>query len=272
MKTSIFLLASGLLFASCNSNSGAGSNSMYDTNKALYERSIKYSDYGTALVALNYMLMEDSTNMEYTDSIARLYMRSGSFDAGLELGAKVMEAEPKNYTLLEIMATAQEYKGDEASLTKAYRNYKKLYEEVGGTKYLLKQAQVGIIKGSFDVAESKLKTVLESDEIGMIESQRADGGSQLVEFKAVAHLLMANIRFNQTNDKEGVKHLEESLRISPDYEAAKLMVQRLQQIQQQQQAMGQQQAYQQQVQAEQARAKKLAAEKKKEADFLKNNK
>ncbi len=272
MKTWISLLVGGLLFASCNSNSGSGSDSMYDTNKALYERSIKYSDFGTALVALNYMLLEDSTNMEYTDSIARLYMRSGSFDAGLTLGAKVMEDNPKNYGLLEIMATAQEYKGDEASLTKAFRNYKKLYEEVGGTKYLLKQAQVGIIKGSFDVAESKLKVVLDSDEIGVIESQRADGGSQLVDFKAVAHLLMANIRFNQSKDKEGVKHLEESLRISPEYEAAKLMVQRLQQIQQQQQALGQQQAYQQQISRQAELERKKAADKKKYEEFLKQSK
>lgn len=271
MKVWTILLASGMLLASCNSNTNDGQSS-YDTNKALYERSLTYSDFGTALVALNYMLLEDSTNMEYTDSLARLYMKSGSFDAGLSLGAKVLADNPKNYTLLEMMATAQEYKGDEASLTKAYRNYKKLYEEVGGTKYLLKQAQVGIIKGSYDAAESKLKDVLASDEIGMIESQRADGGSQQVDFKAVAHLLMANIRFNQAKDQEGVKHLEESLRISPDYEAAKLMVQRLQQIQQQQKAIGQQQAYQKQIEAEQARARKIAAEKKREAEFLKNQK
>ena len=169
---------------------------------------------------LNMMLLEDSTNMEYTDSLARLYMRSGNFDAGLSLGKRVMAAEEKNYSLMELMATAYEYKGDPPNLTKSYRNYKKLYEEVGGTKYLLKMAQVGMLQGSFDAAKKKLEEVVASPDVAYIESPKSDGGIQMINVKAGAYMLLANYYFNEGNEKEGVKSLEQALKVEPDYEAA----------------------------------------------------
>ncbi|MFT7590890.1 MAG: tetratricopeptide (TPR) repeat protein [bacterium] len=276
MKTLIFFLATAVLLTACNSNSTTGPQSSYDTNKALYERSLELTDYGTALVALNFMLLEDSTSMQYTDSLARLYMRSGNFDAGLSLGKKVMDQNEKNYSLMELMATAYEYKGDPPNLTKSYRHYKKLYEEVGGAKYLLKMAQVGMLQGSFEAAKKKLEEVVESPELAYIESPTSDGGIQMINVKAGAYMLLANYYFSEGDQNLGVKNLELALKVEPEYEAARLMVQRLQQYQQQQASLGQQQAqqqaYQQQLRAEQARAKKIAAEKQKEAEFLKKNK
>ena len=271
MKTSIFLLVASVLIIGCNTNSTTGTQSSLETNKALYERSIALSDYGTALVALNLMLLEDSTNMEYTDSLARLYMRSGNFDAGLNLGKKVMDTDAKNYSLMELMATAYEYKGDPPNLTKSYRHYKKLYEEVGGTRYLLKMAQVGMLQGSFEAARKKLEEVLASPEVAYIESPKSDGGIQMINVKAGAYMLLANYYFNEGNEKAGIKNLELAIKVEPEYEAARLMVQRLQQYQQQQASLGQQQAYQQQARAEQQRARKLAEEKRKEAEFNKKN-
>jgi tetratricopeptide (TPR) repeat protein len=273
MKTVIFVLSIGLFFASCNSNNPGSNVSDYETNEALYKRAIGYSDYGTALVALNLMLMEDSTNLEYTDSLARLYLKSGNFDAGLSLGKTVMADNPKNYTLLELIAAAQEYKGDAPNLTKAYRNYKKLHEALGETKYLLKVAQVSMIQGNGDGAKLKLEDVLANGEGGYIESATSNGGSQLVDVKAVANWLLSNYYFSKGNEQKGVKHLEESLRISPDYDAANVMVKQLQQMQYQQQqqqaSAGQQQAYQQQLNRQADIERKKAEQKRLEEQFLK---
>ena len=271
MKISISIFAACILLAACNANTGSSTQSNFETNKALYERSIELTDYGTALVALNLMLLEDSTNMQYTDSLARLYMRSGNFDAGLALGKKVMAEDKKNYSLMELMATAYEYKGDPPNLTTAYRNYKKLYEEVGGIKYLLKMAQVGMLQGSFDAAKKKLDDVVASPEVAYIESPKSDGSIQMINVKAGAYMLLANYYFQVGNEKQGVQSLEQALKVEPEYEAARLMVQRLQQYQQQQASIGQQQAYQQQLKAEQEKARKLAEYKRKEAEFMKKN-
>ncbi len=272
MRISVSIFAVCLALVACNSNPGTNNKSSFESNLDLYERSLALTDYGTALVALNMMLLEDSTNMEYTDSLARLYMRSGNFDAGLSLGKRVMAEDEKNYSLMELMATAYEYKGDPPNLTKSYRNYKKLYEEVGGTKYLLKMAQVGMLQGSFDAAKKKLEEVVASPDVAYIESPKSDGGIQMINVKAGAYMLLANYYFNEGNEKEGVKSLEQALKVEPEYEAARLMVQRLQQYQQQQASMGQQQAYQQQLKAEQDKARKLAEYKRKEAEFMKNKK
>ena len=119
----------------------------FESNLDLYERSLALTDYGTALVALNMMLLEDSTNMEYTDSLARLYMRSGNFDAGLSLGKRVMAEDEKNYSLMELMATAYEYKGDPPNLTKSYRNYKKLIRGSRRDKIPIKNGTGGDVAG-----------------------------------------------------------------------------------------------------------------------------
>ncbi|MFT5724428.1 MAG: tetratricopeptide (TPR) repeat protein [Bacteroidia bacterium] len=271
MKTWIFLLCGGLFIASCNSNSGTDSaKTSFETNEALYERALDLGDYGTALVALNYMLLEDSTNMEYTDSLARIYMRSGSFDAGLNLGQKVMDGDAKNYKLLELIATAQEYKGDPPNLIKAYRNYKILHEEFKGTRYLLKLAQVGMMQGTYQASMKKLEEVIASESVTLIESPTSDGGVQMIDVKAGANMLKANYYFNEGQEKLGAQCLEQALKITPDYEAARLMVQRLQQFQQQKAAMGQQQAYQQQQGRQAEINRKKAEQKRLEEQFLKN--
>ncbi len=272
---SIFSIVA-IFMVSCNSNSSNQSGaSSIETNKALYERALGLEDYGTALVALNYILLEDTTNLEYTDSLARLYMRSGSFDAGLQLGYKVMDAQPKNYKLLELIATAEEYKADPIHLTKSYKSFKKLYEEVGGARYLIKLAQIGMLQGNMEPALKRLDEVIADPNVTMIESPTRNGGVQMIDVKAAAYFLKANYELNLGNAKGGGDYLNKALQISPKYEAASLLVQDLQRYQQQMASQGQQMNQQQVIAAQRAAAEKQRAaelEAKRYEEFMKNKK
>ncbi len=235
MKKIVFLCVVAIGLGSCGDKSTTNeAKSTYDVNKELYERALKLDDMGTAVVALNYMLIEDSTNMEYTDSLARHYITNGNFDSGIELGKVVMEEDPTNYKLLELIATAQEYKGDVSSLTKSYKNFRKLYKEVGDIRYMMKMAQIGMVQQKYPSALARLDTIIADPNTTMMESPLSQGGSQMIDIKSGAYFMKAQYEFSLNNMLQGSQYLKMALNVTPKYEAALILTQRLNEFNQQQ--------------------------------------
>lgn len=269
MKNLVLAILIVAFFSACNSTSTTTEGaSNFEINERLYKRAIELEDYGTQLVALNYMLLEDTSNMAYTDSLARIYLKSGSLDVGLNLAQKVMDDNPKNYKLLEMIATAQQYKADVPNLTRSYKNFKKLYDEVGGARYKIKLAEIGMLQGNYGPALKRLDEVIEDPETTMIESPTQSGGVQMIDVKAGAYFMKANYEFNQNNERKGAEYLSEALRISPDFEAARMLAQQLQAYRQQQASSQQNQAAMKQ---QQEYMQKSELEKRKFEEYMKKN-
>lgn len=239
MKKLIFPVLAVVTLAGCSEKTTSDEGvSNFEVNKRLYERSVELKDVNTSVVALNYMLLEDSTNMEYTDSLARIYMTNGLFETGIQLGLKVMEKQPDNDKLLELIASAQEYEGSDANLIKSYKNFKSLFDKTGDLKYSMKLAQISIVQGNYKSAMDRLDSIIANPETVMMESPTRQGGSQQVDIKAGAYFLKAQYAFQNNQMAQGAQLLNLALQISPNYEAGLELKRQLDQYNQQSAAQG----------------------------------
>lgn len=227
-----------------NSNSGGSS---VDVNERLYKRAVEIEDYRTAIVALNYILLEDSSNWEYKDSLARTYLRNGAFTPGIKLGEQVMDKDPKNYKLLELIAAAYEYQGD---LTSAYRNFNKLHKELDDIRYAYILAKIGFQQGNYQMGVKRLDEVLADSSTALVEFPTVDGGQQQVDIHAGAYFLLAQVEIDKGNVQGAGNYISKALKISPNFQSALYAQQQLAGMKEQQSAYQQQMKQQQQKQAE----------------------
>ena len=96
-----------------------------DNSKKLLAQALKNKDYATAAFAYNNLLLADTNNLEFKDSLARLYIRSGNFEGGLRLAEQVMAKFPQNNKLLELMGVANE---QAKNIDKAVANFNALFK------------------------------------------------------------------------------------------------------------------------------------------------
>jgi len=272
MKKNPVVIVVIVALASCGGPTKDGTASSYETNQELYNRALENNDFKTAAVALNYLLLADSTNLEYTDSLARVYLKARNFDAGLRLGQKVLDKYPDNYGLLELVAVAQGYTGEYIA---SLKNLKKLHEELGDITYVFMMAQVYVDQQNYSAALEKLDQVIADSGTGYFDAA-ASNGTQRVNIKAGAYYFKAQEALNKAqglNDgyyTQGVNYLKKALELAPDYEAALALAQEVQMI-------AQQSAYQQNMQRqgqsspsdEELLRQKQLEEKRKYEEFMK---
>ena len=272
MKKNPVVIMVIVALTSCGGPTKDGTASSYETNQELYNRALENNDFKTAAVALNYLLLADSTNLEYTDSLARVYLKARNFDAGLRLGQKVLDKYPDNYGLLELVAVAQGYTGEYIA---SLKNLKKLHEELGDITYVFMMAQVYVDQQNYSAALEKLDQVIADSGTGYFDAA-ASNGTQRVNIKAGAYYFKAQEALNKAqglNDgyyTQGVNYLKKALELAPNYEAALALAQEVQMI-------AQQSAYQQNMQRqgqsspsdEELLRQKQLEEKRKYEEFMK---
>jgi len=272
MKKFLLVIGALVALASCKRPTNDGTASSYETNRELYTKALENNDFKTAAVALNYLLLADSTNLEYTDSLARIYLKARNFDAGLRLGQKVLDKYPDNYGLLELVAVAQGYTGEYIA---SLKNLKKLHEELGDITYVFMMAQVYVDQQNYSAALEKLDQVIADSGTGYFDAA-ASNGTQRVNIKAGAYYFKAQEALNKAqglNDayyNQGVNYLKKALELAPNYEAALALAQEVQMI-------AQQSAYQQNMQRqgqssasnEELLRQKQLEEKRKYEEFMK---
>lgn len=272
MKKILVVIVVIVALASCGGPTNDGTASSYETNQELYNQALENNDFKTAAVALNYLLLADSSNLEYTDSLARIYLKARNFEAGLRLGQKVLDKYPDNYGLLELVAVAQGYTGEYIA---SLRNLKKLHEEVGDITYVFMMAQVYVDQQNYSAALEKLDQVIADSGTGYFDAA-ATNGTQRVNIKAGAYYFKAQEALNKAqglNDayyNQGINYLKKALELAPDYEAALALAQEVQMI-------AQQSAYQQNMQRqgkssasnEELLRQKQLEEKRKYEEFMK---
>ncbi|MCB9262980.1 MAG: hypothetical protein H6607_11455 [Flavobacteriales bacterium] len=209
------------LFA-CNQKGGVSTNNtgenQINNHKLVYETAHKNRDIYTSIVALNYLLAEDSNNMDYTDSLARIYILNEMLEPGMKLAKKVLDKNPKNYKLKELYAMGQTYTND---LSGSYQSFKSLYEETKDAKYLYEMAKANINLGKTNDGLSQLDQIIGDQSItATIAGPTADGGVQNVNVRAAALLLKAQWEASKQNYNGAQNFINKSLAVAPDFQAA----------------------------------------------------
>lgn len=205
-----------------------------NNSKALLAQALKNKDYATAAFAYNNLLLEDTTNMEYTDSLARIYIRSGNYEGGLRLGEKVMLKSPKNTKLLELIGVANE---QTKHTDKSIENFKTLYSLTNDIVYLYKMSAIYFDNNKFEKADSLSDVLIEkADTSKKININLPDGSSQVVPMLAACYNMKGAIAAEGKNNLQGaVAYFQKALKIAPEFSYPQLYLQRIAQYVQQQQ-------------------------------------
>ena len=107
MKKLLLYVLAGFLWVGCSEDTKST-----NTAEALYELALENKDVTTAKVALSQLILEDSTNMDYKDSLSRIYFNEGNFYAGLDYAEQVFASGSNDKVLQENMAIAYQQIGE----------------------------------------------------------------------------------------------------------------------------------------------------------------
>ena len=228
----IAVFLSGILFGCNQGNIEPTSNA--GTHISVYKKAREVNDDRTAIAALNYVLVNDTNNLEFTDSLARLYIRNGLFDAGLPLAERVMKKQPDNYVTLELIAEAQ---GTSGNMYEAKRNFNKLYKANKNVQYLYKLAIIESEDQDLSAFDKRLDQILADPTTADVDFPTAQG-MQKVDMKAAVNFLKAQLYYNQGNMNAAIDYVKRSLTISPNFQSALIA---LEQIKEAKTGSGQQQ-------------------------------
>jgi tetratricopeptide (TPR) repeat protein len=232
MQKSTFTIIILAILSACNSNSpstggSASTNDGVSGSEALYKRANEMGDDITAIVALNQMLLSDSGNLEYKDSLARLYLRNRKTEPGLKLGLEVLNTGKENNSLLELVSFAQEVSGEDEQALKGFTT---LFEKTKDGKYKYEIAKIQYQSGDFGSANKTLDDIIKDKEIESQIEFLAQKGTQEVSIKAAAYFLKAQVAIDQNKSVDALNHLRQAVTISPNFEQAQYAIQQLQSI------------------------------------------
>jgi len=231
----IHIVALVLILFGCNTEKETGrvpeSSDTRSNALDLYERARMLGDDQTAIVALNELLLQDSSNMRYKDSLARLYLRNGEHEPGLKVGAEVMASDWGNDALLELIAYAHEVTGES---DKAIAGFNELYRSSKNISYRYEVAKIKYTIGESSEANVILKELAENNELTEEIEFLAQEGTQKVSIQAAANFLMAQIALDRNQHGTAMNYLRAALASSPDFQQAQYGMQQLQTLMQQQ--------------------------------------
>lgn len=222
----IAAFAATFLFA-CNQNAPQQSaKSNNETYKKLFNKSMDLKDYHSAIVAVQMMLIEDSTQTAFRDSLPELYAAVNNVEAVAKTIDATLARHPKEEKFLQVKAVVQQEDGDYEGVLKTYST---LFETTKKLSYLYQIGTMHFQAGKIAEAEKVVDEVLatapqskDSLEIFVNEQQK-----QKVPIFAAALNFKGYIYAQKRNLPEAKKYFETAIKAFPDFVMAKRNLQQM---------------------------------------------
>jgi tetratricopeptide (TPR) repeat protein len=113
MKKFVFVSFALIAFASTQAQmSKAAPAAKGNANLKVFNQCIATGDINTAVIALNYYIAEVGTNTPYADTLAMMYMQTGSFAQCYYWADKRLVAKPEDNNLIELKAMCLDKLGE----------------------------------------------------------------------------------------------------------------------------------------------------------------
>ncbi len=229
-KTPFLLIMPMLLLAACSNK-----NQKLKDNVALYEQGLENKDVTTIKLALNQLLLIDSTNTDYMDSLSRVYMRNGNFDAGIRYAEIVYNTGKAGSKLKENMALAYQQTGETEKAEKFINN---LLEETLDYKYFYQKLVIQYENGNQQMIDSLSTTILDLVETDSLVAATmvpmpgpVSGAQQLVPIKAATLFLLGNNALERKQDvKTAVRYLKMSIEEFDQFEMPRYVLMELEKM------------------------------------------
>jgi len=230
MKKLLLYVITAACFWSCKQEDYRISDST-----ALYQQALENNDVQTAKIALNQLILLDSSNLDYPDSLSRLYMRTGNFEAGLKYAEFVYQTGKSDAKLKENMALAYQQIGE---TEKAELFINRLLESSKNYKYLFQKLVIQYENGNqplFDSLSNEILSLVESDslvaETNVPMPAPVSGGNQLVPIEAATLFLIGNNALERSQDiNKAVKYLQKSIQRHEQFEMPRYVLMELEKM------------------------------------------
>jgi tetratricopeptide (TPR) repeat protein len=223
-RSTLFLAAIALFIGACNTT-----DKQLSQAEALYTRALENKDATTVKVALNQLLLLDSNNTVYQDSLSRIYISSGNFAAGLRYAEKVFNAGKADVKLKENMALAYQQIG---KTDKAEQFVNSLKTETNDYKYEYQKLVISYENRDQILFDSLSKSILAEIEIDSLVARTTvpmpgpvSGVNQLVPLKAATYFLIGNNALENNRDvNTAVEYLQKSLEEYGEFEMSRYVL------------------------------------------------
>lgn len=230
MKKITFILMIAFFIGACNKNNEPSTQEQLKVHyETVYKNSMANKDYATAIGALNNILIYDSTNLSYRDTLAQFYIQSGNFEAGLKYANQVLNKQPENFKLLELVGVANQQMGN---LVVARQNFNSLYNASNDFKYLYQVATLDFYQGQFSKSDSLLNVLMEknaqSENPTYIETALTNQPEKL-PLDAACYIIKGFIAREQKNYNQAFIYLEKAKKIAPQSQGVEFALQQTKQ-------------------------------------------
>ncbi len=189
----------------------------------LLDKAFVRKDYATAFVAINTILLKDSTRTGLKDTLFDLYYQQQNIYGLADLGQEILKTDPNDEVILEGTAIAMEALG---KIPESIMLQERLFAISGDPRLKLTIANAYASMGDIQKAKDNVNWILNSDNPALdtmtIEQQTLDnsGRSQKVKIKANAHYMMGIIHYRENKKNQAVAEAEKALQISPYFDMA----------------------------------------------------
>ncbi len=214
------------VFVSISSCSNKSSNAI-ESYKKLFDKSMNSKDFPTAIVAAQLILIDDSTEVLYADTLPELYAATNNIYACNDAATNALKRNPKSERYLLIKALCAEQLGN---MEEQMSIYNQLYAINKKPEYLYRITAAHFGSANFQAVENNLK---ELDEMAKnskdsIDFMISESEKQKVPLKAALLNMRAIMAAQKDRDMlSAKKYFEAAIREFPDFIVAKEFYKRL---------------------------------------------
>ena len=184
----------------------------------VYNKAVELGDANTAINSLNRILIHEKYNGDALDTLAMLYLNSGSNAAALNIGTRAANVRESDATT-RVLAKANKglAKYDEALV-----HFSKLLEKnPDNLEVLYEMAFVNINLNKFNDAIPFVQQLIAHPNSGSaVMNEYFQNGSQLLPYKAVAFNMLGYMQMQAGQPEDALKSYETALAIFPNYALA----------------------------------------------------
>jgi tetratricopeptide (TPR) repeat protein len=196
-----------------------GDDDLFEVQKKVYQQALRYGDFNTAAVALNYVVALKPEKREYKDTLALVYSELGANVQALSVAKDILSTNSNNAPMLEVAANSEESLG---LIKEALEDYEKLFKLSGKTYHMYKIASMQYYLKRFGECAATLNGLLNAKDVGTEKiTMNYDRQRQDVPLSAAVYNMRGMLALEQKDYKIGRDNFNEALKIMPDFYLAK---------------------------------------------------
>jgi len=217
----LLLLIMGVIMINVSLAQSSITDSLRSHYERTYQQALVYNDISVAINSLQNLIAETpaSNKIVLKDTLAMLYFASKSYYSALVLSKEVQQADASNINASARAAECYQNLGD---IKNAILDYEKVVPILKNPYYYYQLAVCQYNLKRLAECEANINRVLadtSSNKIG-VNFILPNGAEQQIPVSAAVLNMAAVIRMDAKNFVEAKKHLENALKIFPDFEGA----------------------------------------------------